>query len=147
MRKLTDEQFEKFTKAREEVKNKILKFYEKDNKNELIRLITSNGVMSSLKKDYKITIEQKNEKPCIAIHASKALVINACFMLLSCCGDFYENLYKVLALKEMELSCGPWINCDAYMQPDTTEEMEVLKEMFLKSPEEIEKFKEQLKRD
>lgn len=141
------QQFEKFMKDREEVKNKILKFYEPDNNNELIRLITSNSVMSSLKKDYKITIEQKNEKPCIAIHASKALLINACFMLLNCCGDFYENLYRVLALKEMELSCGPWINCDARMQPDTTEEMEVLKEMFLKSPEEIEKFKEQLKRD
>lgn len=147
MKKLTDEQIKKYTKAREEVKNKILKFYEKGINNEIIRLVTTNGVMSSLKKDYKITIEQKNEKPCIAISASKALVINAVFMLLSCNGDFYENLYKVLALKEMELSCGPWINCAAYMQPDTTEEMEVLREMFLKSPEEIEKFKEQLKRD
>lgn len=147
MRKPTDEQIKRFTKDREEVKNKILKFYERDNNNELIRLVTSTGVMSSLKKDYKITIEQKNEKPCIAISASKALLINACFMLLNCCGDFYENLYKVLALKEMELGCGPWFNCDIHMQPDTTEEMEVLREMFLKSPEEIEKYKEQLKRD
>lgn len=147
MKKLSDEQFEKFFKDREEVKNKILKFYEKDDNNELIRLVTSNGVMSSLKKDYKITIEQKNEKPCIAIHASKALVINACFMLLNCYDDFYENLYKVLTLKVIELGCGPWVNCDIQMQPNTTEEMEVLKEMLLKSPEEIEKFKEQLKRD
>ena len=147
MRKPTDEQIKKFTKDREEVKNKILKFYERDDNNELIRLVTSNGVMSSLKKDYKITIEQKNEKPCIAISASKALLINACFMLLNCCGDFYENLYKVLTLKEMELGCGPWFNYDIHMQPDTTEEMEVLREMFLKSPEEIEKYKEQLKRD
>ena len=147
MKKLTDEQFEKFFKDREEVKNKILKFYEKDDNNEIIRLVTSNSVMSSLKKDYKITIEQKNEKPCIAISASRALVINACFMLLNCFGDFYENLYRVLTLKEIELGCGPWFNCDVQMQPDTTEEMEVLREMFLKSPEEIEKFKEQLKRD
>lgn len=147
MKKPTDEQIKRFTKDREEVKNKILKFYERDNNNELIRLVTSTGVMSSLKKDYKITIEQKNEKPCIAISASKALLINACFILLNCYGDFYENLYKVLALKEMELGCGPWFNCDIHMQPDTTEEMEVLREMFLKSPEEIEKYKEQLKRD
>lgn len=147
MRKPTDEQIKKFFKDREEVKNKILKFYEKDDNNELIRLVTSIGVMETLEKDYKITIEQKNEKPCIAIRASKAQLINTCFMLLNCCGDFYENLYKVLTLKEMELGCVPWFNCDIHMQPDTTEEMEVLREMFLKSPEEIEKYKEQLKRD
>ena len=49
MKKLTDEQIEKFLKDREEVKNKILKFYERDYNNEIIRLVTSNGVMSSLK--------------------------------------------------------------------------------------------------
>lgn len=145
--KLNDEQKKKFKKDREEVKNKILKFYEKDDSMELLRLVTNTGVVSSLTNDYKITIEQKNKKPCIAISANKAMVINACFMLLNFNGNFYENLYKVLALKEMELSCGPWFNCDIHIQPDTTEEMEVLREMFLKSPEEIEKYKEQLKRD
>ena len=44
MRKPTDEQVKKFMKDREEVKNKILKFYEKDDKNELIRLVTSTGI-------------------------------------------------------------------------------------------------------
>ena len=55
------EQFEKFMKDREEVKNKILKFYEKDDNNELIRLVTSNGVMSSLKKDYKSRLNKRTK--------------------------------------------------------------------------------------
>lgn len=146
MRKPTDEEIKKFNGDRKEIKNKILDFYKPNFDNEMLRFVTVNTVMDSLDKDYKILIEQKGGKPLISINANTALLINSVFMLLSSVGDFYENVYKVLALKEVELACGPWFSNSVSIETKTPEEIDVLREMFLKSPEEIQKYKEQLEK-
>lgn len=142
---ISKDEFEKYEKDREEIKNKILEFYDPKMPNELFRLQIVNQFMDQLKKDYKIVIEQKSKKPMLAIHANKLLLFNAIFMLLNHNGQFYENLYGVLTLKEMEMANGPWFGLELAAHPKSEEECDVLREMFLKSPEEIEKYKEQLK--
>lgn len=144
---ISREEFEKFTKDREEIKNKILEFYDSKTPYELFRLQIVNKFYDQLKNDYKILIEQKNKQPMMAIYANKLLLFNAIFMLLNENGQFYENLYGVLTLKEMEMADGPWFSLGVTAHPKSEEECDVLREMILKSPGEIEKIKKQLENE
>lgn len=137
--------FENFMKIREEIKNNVLDFYNKKIENEFFRLEISNAIPELEKNDYKYLVEQKNGKPLIMAQGNDITLYNALYMLINTTGDFYKAIRALLTLKEIELSCGPWYDTSFKHETKTPEEGELLKELFQKSPEEIEKIKEQLK--
>lgn len=68
------EQFEKFSKDREEIKNKILEFYEPKLKNEMFRMHIISNVPEQLQKDFKFSAEQVNGQPCFLGNLSFSVV-------------------------------------------------------------------------
>ena len=139
------ENFEKFIKDREEIKNNVLDFYNKKIENEFFRLAINNALPELGEKDFKYLVEQKNGHPLVMAQGNDITLYNALYMLINTTGDFYKAIRALLALKEIELSCGPWYDSSFKHETKTPEEGELLKELFQKSPEEIEKIKEQLK--
>lgn len=139
------EDFENFMKIREEIKNNVLDFYSKKMENEFFRLGIDNALPEVWQKDCKYLVEQKNGKPLIMAQGNDITLFNAIYMLINSTGDFYKAIRALLTLKEIELSCGPWYDSSFKHETKTPEEGELLKELFQKSPEEIEKIKEQLK--
>ena len=70
---------------------------------------------------------------------------NALYLLMKPEDDFYKTIKALLILKEIELSVGEWCESIFKHEGNDPSELELMRELFLKSPEEIEKIKEQLK--
>ena len=101
---MTIEEKLKFDNDREEIKNKINEFYNtKNSDNARIRILASLAALEMDKGEYKIEIEQKKDKgPNITVRASRMQIAYAIHMLLSSTGDYYQMLYMVFAIKEVE---------------------------------------------
>lgn len=138
------EMFEKFSKDREEIKSKILEFYEPKPEYEVFRFHTITHLEDELEKDYEFCSKQVNGNPVFSISGSTIQLWNAIYMLLNYDGNFYKNLHGILTLKELEMAEGPWFDLGAQVRLKSREELNVIREMVMKSPEEIEKIKKQL---
>lgn len=145
---MTIEEKLKFDNDREEIKNKINEFYNtKNSDNTRIRILASLAALEMDKGEYKIEIEQKKDKgPNITVRASRMQIAYAIHMLLSSTGDYYQMLYMVFAIKEVEKSCGDLFKTAASFQAKSQEELDVIKTLFEKNPEELEALKRQMEK-
>lgn len=113
---MTYEEKSKFDNDREEIKNKINEFYNTNNSdNARIRILASFAALDMGKGEYKIEIEQKKDKgPNIAVRASRMQIAYAIHMLLNSTDDYYQMLYMVLAIKELEKAVEIYLRLKPY---------------------------------
>ena len=83
----------------------------------------------------------------IAIQGSKYDVAFMAFLLLNFDDHFVEMLQNMLLMREAWILMNASINTAYSKECDSAEELEVLKEMLKKNPEELEKLKKELTND
>ncbi len=141
--------YEEFHKKIKKSEEKMVEAVVGDHKkNEYISLTLS--CASSLSKissrDITVSFEQKGgQRPICAIHGKENDIAFAISQLMDYDDNFYETLTRVCAFRKMQegesfKAKTTSINCDSKEQQD------VFRELLRRSPEEVDRLKEELKK-
>ena len=104
-------------------------------------------VINKHQANLEVRLNQAENSPMIAIQGSKYDVAFMAFLLLNFDDHFVEMLQNMLLMREAWILMNASINTAYSKECDSAEELEVLKEMLKKNPEELEKLKKELTND
>lgn len=141
--------YEEFHKKIKKSEEKMVEAVVGDHKkNEYISLTLS--CASSLSKissrDITVSFEQKGgQKSICAIHGKENDIAFAIYNLMDYNDNFYETLTRVCAFRKM-YECGSFKTESRIYNCESKEQQEIFRELLRKSPEEVDRLKEELKK-
>ena len=139
-----DKEFEEFRNKRKEVQEKMEKAINGYSFDSLVDTIMIKTHIDEVVKEVtEITYSSDDGAPCIAMRCSRIGLALAISQLMNYNNDFYGMLRLVCRMRELEEIGSIRIEGKGHLC-ESEEEFNVLKEMANKSPEELEKLKEEL---